>query len=93
MPLIACNCGGYRGDFNCSEVEWESQPYRKNGPDQEPHVEWRGIYEVECPRCGKMISAVYVVWEYPQGRAESSRTEHFFSTVDGLCWPMGLGPQ
>ena len=90
MPTIACNCGGYRGDFDCSEVEWESQVYRKNSDDPEPRVEWRGVYEVECPRCGKMISAVYVVREYPRGRIESSRTEHFFATVDGVCRPEGL---
>lgn len=90
MPSIACNCGGYRGDFDCSEVEWESQVCGNNNSPSEPPVEWRGTYETECPKCGRTISAVYVIMESPKGVIKAKRTDHFFCSVEGFCEPEEL---
>lgn len=93
MLSLKCNCGGYEQEFDCSAVEWEKDTQYQGGPNVEPRVEWTGTYEAVCPKCGKMVSAVFVVWENPEGQVQSKSTKHFFCQVEGFCFPEGLDPQ
>lgn len=90
MPQISCNCGGFKSNFEPSEVEWESEARHKNGPGEPPEVKWQGTYEVECPKCGKLPAAVFLVHQDPDGAVKSTSTKHFFCTVDGSCLPAEL---